>query len=139
MSDIFGSKPGPMTGGKLTRSQAETDANAAKYARDMKPYFDAKLLADRSDIVIDLRADKRSGTIDSKYDRWYRAADWTDAGVYTGDPGWFDTLHPDASVTETPRTVTKTPGRPKSDAALSGADRAKAFRDRKKGETHGAA
>lgn len=102
MSDIFGSRPGPMTSGAPSRSKAETDANAAKYAQDMKPYFDAQLLKDRSNIVIKLRNGSwTSGAIDSKYDRWYRKKDWTDAGVYTGDPAWFDTLHPDEPVINT--------------------------------------
>ncbi len=36
--------------------------------------------------------------VDTKWDRWYRAEDWRDDGVFIGDPDWFSENHPDPDL-----------------------------------------
>ena len=70
--------------GKIT--PAERVANAEKYVRDTAEDRAADLLEARSALVRAYRASpgKWPDGIDTKYDRWYRAAEWKDDGTFVG-------------------------------------------------------
>ena len=150
---------GEVAAGAVT--DREREANARGYRRKMGSHLDAQLAVARSEIVRKFRTSPGSfpDGVDTRWDRWYRASDWTDEGVYVGEGPCVKAVNPERelddrleeSVTKTPpaalpTTVTKTlpvasqddavtktrGGRPKKDATLSAADRAKAYRDRKK-------
>ena len=86
---------GASTFGELGSMSREE--RAAKYQRDMKPFADADLQAARGDLVQKYRARPQAfpDGIDSKWDRWYVAEDWTDAGVYMGEGPCIKAVRPD--------------------------------------------
>ena len=86
---------GASTFGELGSMSREE--RAEKYQRDMKPFADADLQAARGDLVQKYRARPQAfpDWIDSKWDRWYVAEDWTDAGVYMGEGPCIKPLNPD--------------------------------------------
>lgn len=111
---------------------------AEKYAADMKPLFDERLMRDRSALVKAYRDHPASwpGGIDSRYDRWYRAEEWTDAGVFVGAAKPVTVVHP---VTPEAETVTPIPVESVTpstivtlDAPSRNAARQKAFRERQR-------
>jgi hypothetical protein len=92
---------GQVAGDKLPRrSDAETKANAEKYAADMKPHIDAQLERDRGALVRAYRKSPGSwpGGIDSKYNRWYLAKEWTDEGEYIGEEPCIRPAAPDGLI-----------------------------------------
>ena len=74
----------PLTG--IGRSAEETAANVARYESEMQEFRDADLQKARSAIVKEYRVHPGSWPdgIDSPLDRWYRPAEWNDAGNYIG-------------------------------------------------------
>lgn len=84
--------------GSLTRVE-----RAEKYQRDMKPHFDKQLMDRRVVQVKNHRENPRGNlNVDDKWDRWYVAEEWTDAGVYVGDEPCVKALNPDPAAINTP-------------------------------------
>jgi len=83
--------------GGMTREE-----RAQKYRRDMAPTLDADVIEARGDLVRKLRkvAPDSSARPDTKFDRWYVAAEWSDDGRYIGDPPCVRPANPDPGVLE---------------------------------------
>jgi len=79
--------------GGMTREE-----RAAKYQRDMGPQFCAELEIQRSEGVKKYRKNGSAGAIDTKYDRWYDADEWTNDGVYIGEGPCVKAPRPEKDV-----------------------------------------
>lgn len=93
--------PGETLGdlGSMTRAE-----RAAKYERDMKPYVDAQLEADRGALVRKYRANPKAWPdgIDDDGDRWYLAEEWNHLGEYIGEEPCVRPANPDQVPINTP-------------------------------------
>ena len=135
--------------GETVGESSDRAAMAERHAALMKPMRDRQLWEARAELVRKYRA--RPATfpdgIDTKYDRWYRAEEWTDDGQRITATGETEVAAPDVTeiqvnVTEKAVTendpssplggendpVTKKRGRPSSDVTMSSAERVRAYR-----------
>ena len=117
-------------------------ANVRRYERVMAPYEREKMLLIRGELVRKYRANPQvwpdgiDGLPGSGNEQWYRGheAEWLDDGTYVGVTPVTES--PPSSVTESPLPkvaadiVASHMGRPKSDDALSSAEKQRRYRER---------
>ena len=79
-------------------SSAERAANAKAWDRETRGQRHADLLKARGALVAKYRISRSSfpDGVDTKYDRWYRAEEWTDGGGYIGPEPCVRGLNPDS-------------------------------------------
>ena len=92
---------------------SERAENIEGYAAAMKPFADAQLQRNRGEMVRKYRDKPGSWPdgADSRYDRWYRAEEWTDGGVYVGVGPCVRPPSPDAGFAPSiaPKAESNTP------------------------------